>query len=165
MAEAIPNSSPFTGEEGARRAAMGRRGRALARAREMRSSPTDAEAALWRLLRNKRLEGWKFKRQQRIAPYIVDFVCFRARLIVEADGSQHADNGYDGRRDAWLESQGFHLLRLWNNEILTNSEGVLTAILVALEAAAGASSPVARSPSPQPLPRKGGGAFDGSSYG
>src|ERR1700761_4487090 len=105
MTEARPQPSPFTGEGGARRAAVGGRGRALARAREMRKNPTDAERALWRVLRAKRLANWKFRRQQRIDPYIVDFVCFESRLIVEADGSQHIDNARDDRRDAFLKAQ------------------------------------------------------------
>lgn len=115
------------------------------RAREMRKSPTDAERVLWRLLRAKRLSGWKFRRQQRLDPYIVDFISFEARLIVEADGSQHLDSQSDARRDTWLASQGFRLLRFWNNEILTNSDGVQTAILAALAA----------TPHPNPPPQGG----------
>ena len=77
-----------------------------------------------------------------IAPYIVDFVCFSARLIVEADGGQHCENLRDERRDAWLRGQGFRVLRLWNNEILTNPEGGATAILASLE-------PLSSTPLPQ----------------
>ena len=83
----------------------------LAHARAMRKAPTEAERLLWRLLRAKRLAGWKFRRQQRLDPYVVDFVSFEARLIIEADGSQHLDSMSDARRDAWLEAQGFRLLR------------------------------------------------------
>ena len=99
----------------------------------MRTEPTEAERRLWSILRGRRLGGWKFKRQEQIGDYIVDFVCFNARLIVEADGSQHADSAGDAARDAYLVSQGFHVLRIWNNEILSNLEGVSTAILAALE--------------------------------
>ena len=152
-----PHPSPLAGEGGARRRkAVGGRGRALARAREMRRNPTAAEAASWRLLRNKRLAGWKFRRQQRLHPYIADFVCFEARLIVEADGSQHIDNDYDHVRDAWLRSQGFHVLRLWNNDVLARSENVLDAILAALESAGTGIEPVpALSPLPGPPPQGG----------
>jgi very-short-patch-repair endonuclease len=97
---------------------------------------------LWSILRAKRLAGWKFKRQEQIDRYIVDFVCFRARLIVEADGSQHAESTADAQRDAYLFDQGFRVLRFWNNEILTNPDGVATAILAALE-----------TPLPDPLPQ------------
>lgn len=150
--------SPLAGEGGARRRkAMGGRGGALARARGMRKQPTEAERMLWRLLRNKRLDGWKWKRQQPLGPYIVDFICFEARLIVEADGSQHIDSASDLVRDAWLRGQNFRLMRFFNNDILAESDSVLTAILAALTASAGASSPAECSPSPQPSPARGEG--------
>jgi len=133
------NPSPFTGEGGARsrseREGEGpapTRKELLARARWMRAHPTDAEKRLWSLLRDRRLAAFKFKRQQIILPYIVDLVCFSERLIIEADGSQHADNRNDGRRDAYLRAQGFRLLRFWNNDVLGDSETVATAINAAL---------------------------------
>jgi len=147
--------SPLAGEGGAQREALGGRGgrstkaSALGNAKHMRANPMEAERALWQLLRNKRLDGWKFKRQQPIEPYIADFVCFARRLIVEADGSQHADSAYDARRDDWLRSQGFRLLRFWNTDILNNPDGVLTSILVALE---GDGAGIEPAPSPTPLP-------------
>jgi len=98
----------------------------------MRQTPTDAEHRLWQILRAKRLAGYKFKRQVPIDHYIVDFVCLRHRLIVEADGSQHCARA-DGRRDAYLRGQGFCILRFWNNDIFAHEEGVLTAILSALD--------------------------------
>ncbi|MBL8657783.1 MAG: DUF559 domain-containing protein [Altererythrobacter sp.] len=101
-------------------------------AKRNRKSQTDAERKLWSILRSHRLQGWKFKRQEQLGDYIVDFVCFRARLIVEADGSQHADNADDLTRTAWLEGQGFRVLRFWNNDILLNPDGVATAVLAAL---------------------------------
>lgn len=160
MSEPAPSQpSPLTGEGGARRRkAVGGRGRALERAREMRRNPTEAERILWRLLRNKRLAGWKWKRQQAIGNYIVDYVCFGARLIVKADGSQHIDSAHDATRDAWLRGQHFRVLRFFNNQILAEPESVLTAILAALEAPAGAPSPAGRFPSPQPSPARGEGA-------
>jgi very-short-patch-repair endonuclease len=94
------------------------------------------------MLRANRPAGWKWKRQEQLGDYIVDSVCFRARVIVEADGSQHCESGDDAKRDAWLAGQGFRVLGFWNNDILTNSDGVATAILAALE-----------TPHPNPLPQ------------
>jgi len=115
-------------------------------ARTMRLNQTDAERLIWRHLRAGRFDGHKFKRQQPLGSYIGDFVCFEAMLIVELDGGQHADQvNEDAERTAWLESQGFRVLRFWNNDVLANTEGVLERILAAL------------SPSPQPSPIKGEG--------
>jgi very-short-patch-repair endonuclease len=104
----------------------------LTRAKWMRAHPTDAEGALWTMLRDRRLADFKFRRQRIIAPYIVDFVCLRSFLVIEADGSQHADNRSDTRRDAFLARQGLRVLRFWNNDVLTNSAGVFDAIFAAL---------------------------------
>jgi very-short-patch-repair endonuclease len=101
-------------------------------ARKLRKSMTDAERALWRLLRGRRLEGWVFRRQQPIDRYIVDFVCFEARLVIEVDGGQHADSVRDKKRDAHLRAQGFQVLRLWNNDVLTNADGVHRTLVEAL---------------------------------
>jgi very-short-patch-repair endonuclease len=98
------------------------------RARTMRGAPTDAELRLWRLLRDRRLSGFKFRRQVPVGPYIVDFLCVGAKLIAEADGSQHAESPRDKARDAYLVSQGWKVLRFWNNEMLQNREGVLETI-------------------------------------
>lgn len=169
MAKELSPSSPLAGQEGARREAVGRRGGLLLeRARQMRHDPTDAEAALWRLLRCKRLAGFKFKRQQKIGDYyIVDFVCFQERLIVEADGSQHGGSGYDARRDAWLRQQGFTILRFWNNDIdiLARREGVLTAILASLQSGKDGVEPTLPLPLSPALPRKGGGSSKDVSLG
>ena len=105
--------------------------RLLEFAKGMRRGPTDAEAALWRKVRVGRLGEFKFKRQQPIGSYIVDFVCFDRRLILEVDGGQH-DQITDTERTCWLEEQGFRVLRFWNNEVLTNMDGVLEAVLRAL---------------------------------
>ena len=122
------------------------------RAKQMRSAPTPAEHRLWQILRAKRLAGYKFKRQLPIDHYIVDFVCPQRRLIIEADGGQHAENVADQRRDSYLKAQGFRVLRYWNNDIFNNEEGVLTSILDALEA------PLpARLQRAVPPPLKGGG--------
>ena len=120
----------------------------LGRARTLRDRSTDAERAMWRALRNRRLSGHKFRRQHPIEPYVVDFFCISARLIVEIDGGQHADReNDDAKRTAHLESRGFKVIRCWNNEIFENMDGVQQAILEHLKAQAS---------SPQPSPPKGG---------
>lgn len=88
---------------------------------------TDAEKRLWKHLRNSSL-GVKFQRQKPIGRFIPDFVCLEKKLIVEADGSHHLESEYDAERDAWLEGQGFRVLRFWNSEILENTFGVLEKI-------------------------------------
>ena len=118
-------------------------------AKTLRRNMTDTERLLWRHLRAHRLLGQKFRRQQPIGPYVVDFVHFGARLIVEADGGQHNGCESDTVRDRWLESQGFRVLRFWNNDILREPEAVLARILQALELPA--------PPLPQPLSREGRG--------
>jgi very-short-patch-repair endonuclease len=101
-------------------------------AKAMRTNATDAERALWRIVRGHKLGGLKFKRQVPIDGYIVDFVCFEARLILEADGGQHAESKRDASRDAHFQAEGFRTLRFWNNEILSNPDGVRVAILEAV---------------------------------
>jgi very-short-patch-repair endonuclease len=102
------------------------------RARRMRREPTDAEGKLWRILRGGRLGGHKFRRQEPIGPYIVDFACHRRKLAIELDGSQHAGSARDVEREAWLRARGFETLRFWNNEVLTNPDGVAHAIAMKL---------------------------------
>ena len=102
-------------------------------ARELRKSSTEAEKMLWRRLRLRQIGGYKFRRQQPVGAYIVDFVCFEKKLIVELDGGQHAERvSYDGERTAWLESQGFNVLRFWNHEVLGQIEAVKSVIYRAL---------------------------------
>ena len=98
-------------------------------AKALRANLTEAERRLWYLLRAHRFEGIKFKRQVLIGRYIVDFVSFGQRLVIEVDGGQHADNETDLRRDRWLEDQGFRILRFWNNDVLNNTESVLEVVL------------------------------------
>jgi very-short-patch-repair endonuclease len=102
---------------------------AKARARAMRHESTDAETALWRLLRDRRLASLKWRRQVPLGDFIVDFVCLEHRVIVECDGSQHAENQYDDGRDAWLRSQGFAIVRFWNHEVLRERANVIDTIL------------------------------------
>ncbi|MBN9334814.1 MAG: endonuclease domain-containing protein [Devosia sp.] len=98
----------------------------------MRREPTEAELKLWLLLRNRRFAAFKFRLQVPIGPYIADFVCYSARVIIEADGSQHAENLHDAKRDAELRRRGFHLLRLWNNDILARPDDVSETIWATL---------------------------------
>ena len=104
------------------------------RERELRHSLTDAERKLWYLLRDRRLSGYKFRRQHRIGAYYVDFVCLAARLVVEADGGQHLERAaHDGMRTRYLASRGFRVLRFWNHHVLKEGEAVLDVVLSALE--------------------------------
>ncbi len=94
---------------------------------------TDAELRLWSRLRGDQLGGYRFRRQAPMGAYIVDFVCLRARLVVELDGGQHATAAErDERRTAWLESRGFKVLRFWNTDVLRNPDGVLETISASL---------------------------------
>lgn len=102
-------------------------------ARSLRKASTEAEQRLWHHLRRNQLEGQHFRRQHPIGPYVVDFVCLDAHLIVETDGSQHQDNEHDSIRDAFLARYGFRVLRFWNNETLGQTEAVLAAIIAALQ--------------------------------
>jgi very-short-patch-repair endonuclease len=123
-------------------------------ARRLRRDMTDAERRVWRLLRSRQLEGYKFRRQQPIDGYIVDFICFEHRLVVEIDGGQHSDESdYEERRTRHLESSGFRIARFWNNEVLENSEGVCLKIL---ELLATPHPPIATRWAP-PSPAKGEG--------
>jgi very-short-patch-repair endonuclease len=100
-------------------------------ARELRQQQTDAEKVLWAKLRSKQLAGAKFRRQEPIGPYIVDFVSFEHRLILEIDGGHHNHpevQQADKDRTGWLMDQGFQIVRFWNNEVLTNIDGALERI-------------------------------------
>jgi len=126
------------------------------RARDLRQNMTEAERALWYGLRRGQL-GWRFRRQHPIPPYIVDFACLEAKLVVEADGGQHASASEHERRDEELRRQGWRVLRLWNNDILQNRAGALQTIAAAL-------GPASR-PDPTPthsLPRSRGRVREGA---
>lgn len=117
---------------------------------------TDAERKLWASLRAHKLDGVQFRRQQPIGPYITDFYCAKARLIIEVDGGQHAHQENvqrDEKRTKWLEERGFKVLRFWNNDVISNLEGVLTIIRGAIR----------ETPPPQPSPSRGEGAQAASS--
>ncbi|KPF42243.1 endonuclease domain-containing protein [Rhizobium sp. G187] len=105
---------------------------ARARARGMRSDPTAPEARLWQALKDRKLGGAKFRRQVPLKGYILDFVCFDAKLIIEVDGGQHGESRYDERRDAIFRAEGFRVLRFWNEEVLTGIDAVCLHILAEL---------------------------------
>ena len=102
-------------------------------AKAMRGNATEAERRLWSILRGGRFEGCKFKRQVPLDGYILDFVCFEAKLIIEADGSQHMESVRDEMRDRHFEAAGYRTLRLWNSDILAQTDGVATMIAEALK--------------------------------
>jgi very-short-patch-repair endonuclease len=123
------------------------------RARELRNNPTDAERVLWRQLRFWQLDGYKFRRQQPLGRYVVDFVCLEKRVVVEVDGGQHAEQvALDAERDRWLRDEGFVVLRFWNNDVLKNIDGVKEQVYKTLK-----STPYLN-PSPQGGRRKRGRA-------
>ncbi|MCC7017487.1 MAG: endonuclease domain-containing protein [Rhodospirillales bacterium] len=125
-------------------------------ARLLRRDATEAEKVLWRLLRNRSLVGAKFRRQCPIGRFVADFACLERRLVVEADGGQHAASKTDTARTAWLESRGFRVLRFWNRDILENPEGVAAAILETLEGTR-VSTPSPGRPRRPPSPTEGRG--------
>jgi very-short-patch-repair endonuclease len=100
-------------------------------ARKLRKESTEAERLLWGHLRRKSLYGLKFRRQEQIGDYIVDFVCYENKLIIELDGGHHNQDevkAIDEKRQRWLSSQGFNVIRFWNNDVMKNMEGVLQII-------------------------------------
>jgi very-short-patch-repair endonuclease len=105
------------------------------RAHELRRNTTGAEKILWRRLRRLDLDGSHFRRQVPIGPYIADFACMAARLLIEIDGSQHAEDRkkmHDEARTRWLKKEGYRVLRFWNNDITKNIDGVMEAVYAAL---------------------------------
>ena len=103
------------------------------RARSLRSNPTEAERKLWHVLRQKQLDGHRFRRQHPIGPFVVDFVCLEEKLVIEVDGGQHAaQRDEDFKRTEWLAERGYRVIRFWNNEVLSNIGGVFERIRQAL---------------------------------
>jgi len=136
---AVPISTfplPFAGEGGPVRARvrgqMARDHFLTGRARSLRRNATEAEKLLWRHLRNRELGGFKFRRQVQIDHYIVDFLCPLARLIIELDGGQH-NSEVDAARTAFLEGQGFRVIRFWNNDVMKDIDNVIRAIIQAMD--------------------------------
>lgn len=99
--------------------------RGLGLARQLRKSWTDAELRLWQLLRNRSIGKHKFRRQHPVGRYVVDFICLEQQLVIEVDGSQHVDRDeQDKKRTVYLESQGFRVIRFWDNDVLMRTDGV-----------------------------------------
>ncbi len=102
--------------------------------RNLRSQMTDAEQALWKVLRNRQIDGLKFRRQHPFGDYILDFVCLEIRLVIEADGGQHAETSeYDAARTRQLQEAGFQVLRFWNNEALEDIDAVTEQIWIKVQ--------------------------------
>ena len=121
------------------------------RARELRKNLTDAERLLWSRLRRRQIHGRRFRRQHPIGPFIADFACTEAKLVIELDGGQHVERkDQDAARTRWLAQRGYRILRFWNNEVLSNIDGVLTVIMQ-----------VVAVPSPHPSPANGRGSLQG----
>ena len=107
----------------------------VSRARDLRKNDTEAEWRLWEAIRNRRLAGFKFVRQLPVGPYVADFACRERKLILEVDGATHGSETelrYDERRTAFLQAEGFRVMRCWNDDVFTNLEGVLDGILLRL---------------------------------
>lgn len=129
----------------------------FAQAKQLRTRMTDAEQRLWYRLRAHRFGGVKFKRQVPLGSYVVDFICFERKLIIEVDGGQHAESLSDRSRDEWLTSQGFRILRFWNNDVLQRADTVLDEIRCAIaipEIATPSPDALRASPSPTRGERK-----------
>ncbi|MGX9571334.1 endonuclease domain-containing protein [Mesorhizobium sp. f-mel] len=105
----------------------------IARARELRHGDNPMEATLWNELKAKRLGGYKFVRQMPIGPYFADFACRSEKLVVELDGSHHAESTYDRRRDEFMRGEGFSVVRFWNVDVLKSRTSVCETVLAALE--------------------------------
>jgi very-short-patch-repair endonuclease len=124
-------------------------------ARALRSRMTNTEQRLWNELGNRKLRGFKFRRQFPLGGYVVDFVCVDRALAIEVDGGQHSEaTRYEQQRREWLELHGWRVLRFWNNDVHDNLAGVLERVLEALES-------VGPSPHPNPLPQAGEGKLGG----
>jgi very-short-patch-repair endonuclease len=123
-------------------------------ARRMRAAPTEAERRLWTLVRDRRLDAYKFRRQIPVGPYIIDLMCAEHHLIIELDGGQHADSERDVVRDRWLAEQGYRTLRFWNTDLLGHPHSVLELILANLQQADPTPHPAAARP---PSPSRGEG--------
>ena len=131
----------------------------LKRAKALRQSRSDAEGLLWHYLRKKQLDGHKFRRQQPIGRYIVDFVCMAEKLVIELDGGQHStQRAYDEQRDQFLTERGYRVLRFWNSVVFENCYGVLESILAALrhDPVKGTECPPPQPAEPVSTPPQGG---------
>jgi primosomal protein N' (replication factor Y) len=124
-------------------------------ARAMRREPTEAERLLWARLRDRRLGGYKFRRQHPLGAFVADFACLERRVIVEADGGQHVESEYDAYRSECLGKQGWQVIRFWNNEVRENPDGVAEATLLVLRGEEGGKQGGSGRPD-HPHPRRKG---------
>ena len=149
-------------------------------ARALRRRQTNAEAKLWFALRNRQLDGWKFKRQAPIGPFVVDFLCAEAKVIIEVDGIQHLDRRaiQDARRTEHLEQAGYRVIRFWNSDVRDNLESVVGSIWRAIQeqqvpyrisrpvhrydASRALAVSTNKAPSHRPSPRRGEGGGPGT---
>lgn len=116
--------------EGESWAAISRK--ATPKARRLRKDQTDCEKIIWHLLKDRRFTNYKFRRQHPIGSYIVDFACTALKLVIEIDGGQHCDNPQDGLRTEYLNARGYEVVRFWNNDVMTNIDGVILTLTLAL---------------------------------
>ena len=128
---------------------------AAPRAKHLRINMTDAERKLWRALRARSI-GQKFRRQVPLGPYVVDFVCFESKLILEVDGDQHATSATDAARDRYFSDRGYRVLRIWSNDVLRNLDGVLTSITASYPSPGAPTAAALRRGAP-PSPSRGEG--------
>ena len=119
--------------EGARETRSRRKPGATKRARSLRQGENQAEAMLWLELKRRKLGGHKFTRQLPIGPYFADFACREKWLVIELDGSQHADSSYDRRRDEYMRANGYSVLRFWSHDVLKHRTSVCETVLAALD--------------------------------
>ena len=115
------------------------------RAQELRNNATPPERILWRHLNRRQLGGWKFSRQMPIGPFVCDFLCRELRLVIEIDGGQHDENPRDAARTAYIEREGFRVVRYWNNKVRDNVAGVIENLRALIDQS-----------HPRPLPPAGG---------
>ena len=134
-------------------------------AQRLRANVTDAERKTWYLIRDRRILGAKFRSQQVIGPYVVDFFCAKFGLIIEIDGSQHAEEqaDYDASRTRWLESRGYRVIRFWNLDVLRGPRSVAEAIYHALGERGAREPPPSAAPRRPPPPQGGRGSEGGAS--
>jgi len=154
-----PNPSPLVGEGGSRASREPGEGAspAVAKARSLRRKMTDAEKKLWYVLRDRRFKDAKFRRQVPLGRYVADFLSFEKKVVVELDGAQHAESKTDVKRDNWFSSQGFRVLRFWNNDVLTNIEGVYDRLSSVVGGNRPHPSPKPQAASAPPSPARGEG--------
>ncbi|MDP3355955.1 MAG: endonuclease domain-containing protein [Polaromonas sp.] len=114
---------------------VGVRAGAKEKSRELRGQMTEAETLLWQHFKGRRFQGFKFRRQRPLGPYILDFVCLEAGLVIEIDGGQHSEQQtYDQARTALIETQGLTVIRFWNHEVMNETPAVLEKIWQTLQA-------------------------------